>query len=219
MKRIFKMTLLVAVVLCCLNPLSAQEEKTTEYALKLYYNSQNTVGYFTPGFSIIKPKISHEFELSYLRGGGGITNQTDETIYYDNYEHDIFAKRTNVSGFGIRLRYEYGGKLSTVNEKFNFSLHGSVEPYFSTFRRNEELDNERLYRSSVIGGRLYLVPRGTYDVGERWFVDVNFPIEIMNIGRERRYYETLSVGRLYSQNYLGFFTDLLRFRIGIGLKL
>jgi len=219
MKCIFKIILLMTVTLCCLNPLSAQEEKTTQYVLKLYYNSQNTVAYFTPGFSIVKPKTSHEFELSYLRGGIGIINETNKIINYDNGGYDSSLEGMTVSGFGIRLRYEYGGKLSTINEKFNFALHGSVEPYFSIYRRNVELDNERLSRGSLIGGRFYLVPRGTYDIGERYFIDLNFPIEIMNIGTETHHYETSSVDRLFRQNYLGFFTDLLRFRIGIGLKL
>lgn len=216
MKRIFKITLLVAVALCCLNPLSAQEEKTTQYAVKLYYNNghPNARGYLTPSLLILKPKASHEFELSDLRIG--IRNSIDERED-DNGQNSSY--RTNDFNFGLRLKYEYGIKALEIKEKYKFSLHASAESYFNIFKRNRETNGETLSVGKSVGGSLYLIPRGTYDISERWFLDVNFPIEMMNIARTISHDETGIYGQSSIQNHFNFFSNIFRLRIGIGLKL
>lgn len=211
----FKTILFIVTVLFCLNPLFSQEEKTTQYALKLYHNSlQNSPGKLTPAFSILKPKTSHEFELSQLKIG---INNKAEVI--DNDGQDFSSYTRNTSNFGIRLKYEYGIKFLAIDEKFDFSLHASAEPYFSYLKTTAEHDNKTLSSNNVVGGRLLLIPRFINPIGERWFVDVNFPVEIMHIYRTRSYYERSGSERSSSQSYAGFFGDLLQFRIGIGLKL
>ena len=214
MKRIFQMTLLVAVILCCLNPLSAQEEKERQYAVKLYYNYQpNTTSFLTPSLFIQKRKASHEFELSQL--GLGIRNEID-TREYDSGEEVL--RRTD-SYFSIGLKYEYGMKFLGISEKFDFSLHASAEPYFNIYKSDIEPDNERLRRGSTVGGRLYLIPRGTYMISDRWFLDVNFPIEMMDIVSAKYQYNASDNEQTSIRNTLSFFDSTLRFRVGIGLKL
>lgn len=216
MKCILKMTLLMVLGLYCLNPLSAQEEKTTQYAVKLYYNYQpNAMSYLTPSLSIQKPKASHEFELSRLRVG------TSNRVYVTEGDsgQDVFDSRYDYN-FGIRLKYEYGFKFLAINEKINFSLHASAEPYFNFFKTDNNSDIQgRSGSGSTIGGQLHLIPRGIYDISERWFIDVNFPIELMNIYRTKSYSRTQGYERLSRQNNFNFFDNLLRMRVGIGLKL
>jgi len=216
MKCIFKITLFVIVVLCCLNPLSAQEEKNTEYAVKLYYNYQPEVtGYFTPSLLILKPKASHEFELSRLRirAANGVDKIED-----DSGQDTVSGAGYNYN-FTLGLKYEYGFKFLTIDEKFNFSLHASAEPYFGFFKTNIRNDGQRLSRRSLIGGRLNLIPRVIYDIDERWFVDVNFPLEMMNVSRAISHHEILDSERSSIQNDFYFLNNVLRMRVGIGLKL
>jgi len=214
---IFKTILLAAAIFFCLNPLSAQEEeKTTQYTLKMYYNNsrQNASGYLTPAFSIVKSKTSHEFELSQLKIG---INNRAEVIGYDG--QDISSHRRNTSNFNIRLKYEYGIKFLTINEKFDFSLHASAEPYFNYSKTTTERDDKILSRNNSVGGRLFVIPRVIHPIGKKWFVDVNFPVEMMHIYRGQNYIDGPGSERSSSYSYTGFFGDLLRLRIGIGLKL
>ena len=181
----------------------------------MYYNYQpNGTDFLTPSLFIQKKKTSHEFELSQL--GLGIRNEID-TREYDSGTDSL---RRIDAYFGIRLKYEYGIKFLTINEKSGFSLHASAEPYFNIYKSNQEPDNEILRSGSTIGGRLYLIPRGTYMISDRWFIDVNFPIEMMNIVRSKSLYNTsLEDERTSIRNTLSFFDNALRFRVGLGLRL
>lgn len=216
MKCILKMTLLAVVVLCCLNPLSAQEEKTTEYAVKLYYNNvqPNARGYLTPSLLILKPKASHEFELSRLRMG---TSNGVDKIEGDSGQEAVFSGGYDYN-FAFSLKYEYGFKFLTINEKFDFSLHASVEPYFNFSKRNINSDYQ-VSSGNTIGGQVHLIPRSIYALSERWFVDVNFPIQLMNISRAKSYSENSGYERISIRNRFDFFDNVLRLRVGIGLKL
>jgi len=107
----------------------------------------------------------------------------------------------------------------TINEKFDFSLHASAEPYFSHLKTTIERDDTTLSMNNIVGGRLFLIPRFMHPIGDRWFVDVNFPVEMMHIYWKRSYYERSESESSSSHSYASFFGDLLRFRIGIGLKL
>lgn len=225
MKCIFKMTLLAAIF-CCLNPLFAQEEKTTEYSLKLYhnyflsvnkseYNSTMNVssnaGSITPSFLISKPKTFHEIELAYLRSGR----------WRQTYETDSISgnpDRRSYS-FKLQLKYEYGVNLLTVKEKLRFSLSAAAEPFLIFDRDVDNLD-DRLSRRVGGGTLLFLIPRGTYSIGKRWFVDVNFPVEMMQFYAYRGYIAPPLQGEnVFTNSYVNFFDNILRFRVGIGLKL
>ncbi len=214
MKRIIQITLLTAVIFSCLNPLSAQEEKKTTYALKLYYNHQpNAANFLTPSLFIQKKKASHEFELSQL--GLGIGNEIDIDGY--NGGEDDF-ERTDAY-FSIGLKYEYGMKFLNINEKFDFSLHASAEPYFNIYKSSVAPYNERHRNGRILGGRFSLIPRATYTISDRWFVDVNFPIELVDVVSAKHRYIVSGNDRTSIRNSLSFFDRTLRLRVGIGLKL
>lgn len=226
MKCTLRMTVLAVAVLCCLNPLSAQEEKNTEYALKLYhnyflsvnkseYNSTKRVysnaGNITPSFLISKPKTFHEIELADLRFGR----------WRRTYETDSIGGNADRRSYDFRLqlKYEYGVNLLTIKEKLRFSLSAAAEPFLVFYRDVDNLD-DRLSKRVAGGTRLFLIPRGTYSIGKRWFVDVNFPIEMMYFEAARLYRDPPLQGEnVFTNSYVNFFDNVLRFRVGIGLKL
>lgn len=231
MKRILKMILLVPTMLCCLNTLVAQEEKETIYALKLYFNYNQSVmesttgsstqpgylnGNFTPSFTILKPRTFHEIELANLniRKNKAVYERDDSIGLYSSFD------KLNSHSFAFKLKYEYGVNLVATNE-FKFSLSAAAEPYFTYLNNKIEGSRELLSERNTVGGQLYLIPRGTYDIGERWFVDINFPIEIMHIYREESRERSPLFGRDYirTNSSMDFFNNVFRFRVGIGLKL
>jgi len=215
-----------------------QIEKETTYQIKTYYNfvhssfefgptteeqprvfefANTDFGYITPAFTIVKKQMRHEIELSAFRvkrdrDFEGVTEELEGYIIPVEGSRDW---RVNIG-----LRYEFAFNLLQEKLRHGLFVGASAEPYFDYWNFLPATSADFPTNDRVFGTRLHLIPRYTFDISRRWFVDVNFPIEMMDAFVHRSYSgnPTLSE-RVGIDTQANFFDKVFRFRIGIGLKL
>lgn len=227
-----RITALLFVAMSLQSQAFAQEEKNTQYQFKVYSNFEYTLSDFvdiveyksfqfdiTPSFVISKPKVSHEIGISKLHIGHDSSYKKEETLPDGSV---IAAEGAKQSHFHLNIRYEYGLNLIKINKKHQLSIATSVEPYIwfdkSIPRTSENFPN----RLTTVGSKFHLTPRATFSLSERLFLDVNMPIEIMDVYRLSNYTENpilTEEQRRYSDTRSDFFDSVFQFRIGLGFNL
>ena len=232
------------LILLSFNALFAQEEGET--SIKIYTNARFTlttlsryepvedgiifledirkvdIGYFSPALSISRSNNTfHEIEFS-----RAMINQTFK--YYSVWD-SISKKATVVNGSKrtvsmVALRYEYMTRLFKKGEGnlktfFGYSLH----PYYLSAQDNPGASTHFPEKHREAGVDVALVPRLTYEISERLYLDLNIPFVIVNgVFISKKIDDPALPDKLRTTSYFTFdsFTgDQMHFRLGMGLRI
>ena len=240
MKMYFRLFLLLAVIgFTQQSGYAQQTEKASSYQVKMYYNSYHSSGEFgptideplgvyeyasadfgriTPAFVITKNRIRHEMELSNF----GIKRDKNFEGITDVEGVIIPVEGEHIWAVNVGLRYEFAFNLLKEELRHGLFVGASVQPYFDYLNTKPITSASFPTDTKIFGTKLHLIPRYTYDIGKKWFLDVNFPIEAMNILAYRLHTQNPILSeqdRIVSDVQGDFFAEIFQFRIGIGLKL
>jgi hypothetical protein len=139
------------------------------------------LGYFSPAFSFYQPNGNfQEIELSRIAINSSRNQSVITTDTNGKVTKVLGMDRTNVA---IGLRYEYDYRLFKKKDdcKLKSYLGIAVNPYFSSSTFDP---NSTIYfttRQQSIGATIAFMPRLNYYISERWFLDLNIPISIMDM--------------------------------------
>jgi len=238
MRHYYKLILLMCIV-CTVQQISYAQK--TNYQINAYFNfssfSEETVttdssaqkttiwersatgfGLITPAFIITKNRVRHEIELSNF----GINRNKDIQSATIFGEESYPFRGTRYWDINVGIRYEFAFNLLDAESSSGLFLGTSIQPYLDYVRTLPVTSASFPIRNRQLGTRLHLIPRYTYNIGEKWLVDVNFPIEIIDAFQVRQYVDNPTLTEAQKVNgsaQTNFFDNIFRFRIGIGLKL
>jgi hypothetical protein len=210
--------------LACLSA-TAQAQDSTEsywYSAKVYANIQyqrDGGPVFSSSQTLVQPAYAfqmktangnaHEFELSNFLFNA--TKSGDPNAVYK-------SRATNVV-----LKYEY---IINLMKKRNPRLAPSVglgaAPYFHHVRGVPTTSSAFPYRNTVFGLSGLLIPRVTYNVTSRLYLDINVPITILDLHHQSNKVSNPAVPVSKRTNSLTRF-DMLQLepitvRIGLGIR-
>ena len=211
--------------------ISAQETQKSR-AIKLYTNFlwDNTgvlagtrFGYFSPAMVIKQPRGNfHEIELSRLQFNktmGEIIIITDSIgnpvqRVYENITAEIF----------LAFRYDYNFRFfkSKKESRIRPYLGFSVGPYYSYLKYDPMISSSFPSKGHIFGANFSLIPRVQYMINERWFIDVNFPVNIADISWQYKKVNNPAIQeneRSTSEIEISEFPAIFQFRIGLGFTL
>lgn len=144
-------------------------------------NQDIHMGYFSPAFAVALPNGNfHEFEISNVL----INNTKNET------EFIVDSNGTTISGSILRknqnmiaVRYEYDFLFfkKKTEAKLKSYLGLSVNPYFSNTRYSSNITAAFPSSQNSLGALIAVIPRLNYNINERWFLDLNIPINIIDM--------------------------------------
>jgi len=197
-------TLLVIAFLCSVFSSIGQENPKTKM-VKLYTNFSLTetssnigfdtsgrtsvvaknqdiqLGYFSPAFAFAMPNGNfHEFEISNIL----INNTKNETEFIvGNSGTAISGSILKKTQNKIAVRYEYDFLFfkKKTEAKLRSYLGLSVNPYFSNTQYSSNIPAAFPTSQSSIGALITVIPRLNYNINERWFLDLNIPINIIDL--------------------------------------
>jgi hypothetical protein len=217
---------------------SAQETPSTK-TLKLYsnfsfgryetsssssysYTTKHTdFGHFSPAFSWYSLKGNfHEIELSRIR----FNSYKSEEKYIDSngMTKTLSGGSEGYSSY-LSLRYEYSWQLfkKRVEPKILSYIGLSVSPYIGL--NSMEWKSATMYptRNNVVGSTIAVVPRVVFKFTEKLFLDVNTPLNIIDLSREgtkssnpsKPIEQQKSVKTNFTNGILG-----IQVRVGIGYR-
>jgi hypothetical protein len=129
----------------------------------------------------------------------------------------------DVYSSGISLRYEYTvmfKKLKTSN--FVPSISYAANTYFKRDQFVPKNSNAFKNTQSTLGARGFIIPRLTYFLGSKLFVDLNVPICVMDLYYRVNENENPSIPpnqqRINNINF-ELFPKVMSVRIGVGIKI
>jgi hypothetical protein len=133
------------------------------------------------------------------------------------------AESMIVSQFGFSVRYEYQMDLIAKDKKpWDFSLGLGINPYYFYQISRSELTTIFPTSLSTFGTRLFAVPRFSWHLSPRFFLDVNVPICLGEYRHQYHYDENPAFAiseRGRRQVDFSTLPALFSGRIGIGFKL
>ena len=186
-------------------------------------NNEMQIGYFTPSIAFVLPNGNfHEIELSQLV----INNTNNETIVIDDSSGQTVQPisgqiTTNVS---IAMRYEYDVLFFKKKEgaKLMPYLGFSMNPYFSNKKYSSKISTSFPTNQNSFGALLSIVPRLNYNLNENWFIDVNVPVNIVDLNVTVNSNDNPALTEQQrSSSTLGFamFPSKFLVRFGVGLRI
>jgi len=135
---------------------------------------------------------------------------------------NVLSKRDLYSS-GISLRYEYTvifKKLKASN--FVPSISYAASTYFKVDQFVPKSSNQFKNTQSTLGARGFIIPRLTYFVGSKLFVDLNVPICVMDLYYRVNVNEKPGIPvnqqRISNINF-ELFPKVISVRIGVGIKI
>lgn len=235
-----KTTVLTLALLFVTVLIQAQTEKTLKLYMNSYFNrinyqqtsggttiitqnqSQNLIG-LTPAIMITRESGRYtEWELSTFR----ISRHDHSQIATDSMGTENYLNGAKNAGGSLSGRYEYGFNLQRLlgleAQKVFYSLGFGAQPSFNIGTRRPYTSDEFRRASLLINTTIDLVPRIMYSGNDKWFIDVNCPISLLNgnVGRVRVDNPSLP---LENQRYwtadIYFLPFNIRPRVGIGLNI
>lgn len=228
------------------SPLMAQNSVPDfKYAIKLYnlassgyndigiYSMSSTSGHYLneakvftliqPTFAILKKSNHsnfHEIELTTVQK----TLAQHSVEFYDNENHNIsFYINGDLKTTVLALRYEY---ILVLNKKTDAKFVASTG-FGAGFRfaRYKFLPrSSEYYEMKNTNSNLFFLftPRLVYNLSDRWFFDLNLPLNVLDFELYSRYHENPSVEmskRSTSNLTIEFFPFKLNARLGVGFRI
>ena len=184
-------------------------------------SKSNDLGYFTPAFAFATAKGNyHEIEFSKLQ-----INKTSEVTLIDpNNQFPTVIEGERKTNFLIAFRYEYNLVLFKQKEgkKITPSLGFAARPFYSNSSFQPVLANQFSSGETAAGILLSIVPRLNYNIGEKWFLDLDIPLNLaqLSIKNSRLDNPALPVNqRSVTTLDANLFPSQYLIRFGLGLKL
>jgi len=244
MNRNFAQCLLA---ICLLIPaaMMAQEEAPAKY-LKVYMNAlfdeqtrnlndfasdstiyslvfhDDEIGYFSPAFGFIEEDGDlHEIEISRFSFGA---SRIDSLVVTEDPNLRSFTIRGDQAiTIHLAFRYEYMINLRKSKEDADLKpfLGFSAQPYFRAFNYRSSNTTEFPYSFIDLGVVVSIVPRLTYDLNSRWFLDLNVPLAAYRIQWTKDRFEDPRIPveeRTTNTVLTESFPSMFQVRFGAGMK-
>lgn len=180
------------------------------------------LGYLSPALMIeLGSGNFHEFELSRFRISFSeneifIPNDSTATITPD----DGFRKTKAL--FSARYEYVISLKGNQKASKFHPYLGLSVSPYFEHFREIPFINTSFPRTINQFGTLFSVVPRLNYSLKGNWFLDLNIPIQMIDVNAIFRKNEDPVLpeeNRVTSDVNLNFSPLNVLVRFGVGIRI
>lgn len=158
----------------------------------------------------------HEIELTALR----INKSSQKEVAVQNGTTVILGG-DEITETGIALRYEYI-RTFLKKHKLQPALGLAASPYYMRQHYVPYVTSIYPYNQSIIGVQTFLIPRLNYYWGKRVVLDLNFPLQVMDI--RATYQKTMNPTLNANQQRYGIaeliaFQNIFYARLGIGVKL
>lgn len=163
---------------------------------------------------------THEFELTNI----GINAQDNRsTVYYSNQNITAVTTGNKIYETNIVLRYEYIlNLLKKSNSRVHPSLGFAASPYYTRYNLIPYVTSTFPTKDTYIGMRAFIVPRVSYDITKRLFIDLNIPLCLTdfnyNIYKERNPTKSMSEQEISTANF-SMLPAYFSARLGVGLKI
>jgi hypothetical protein len=189
----------------------------------LLENKETQIDYFTPAFAIYSPNGNfQELEISRLQfnhSNNAVRIQTDST----GQTSDIVIGQ-KITRIFIAFRYEYDILLfkQKTENKVQWYTGFSASPYFSNSKFSPIVSNLYPTNENKMGVTLSVIPRLHYNVNDRWFVDLNVPVNLFdfNVNVKNDSNPTLPDSQNKTTTLeLETFPSQVLIRLGVGLRL
>lgn len=161
-----------------------------------------------------KKRISQEVEL------GDFSWQ--KVFWVDGNGNPIKGQYQN--WVDVALRYECLYKIGNPNWRFSPIISAGINPYIKSVSTNPE--TSLVYPSSrlTVGARVNIIPRLNIRLTNRWFLDINTPINLFGQSIQRNVVENPSLPLNQQRNtYFDFapFSGIsdISVRVGVGFRL
>ena len=124
--------------------------------------------------------------------------------------------------FNLNLRYEFNYKVLGIKDRLTLFLGASAEPYLELINVEPIISTSFDTKNQYLGSKVYITPRITYDFSKRFYIDLNFPIELANFYWNSSKIENptlpedIQKSTKFNSDY---FNEVFRFRLGIGVKI
>jgi len=216
-----------AVKLYNLTSFEDKSKKEIEVDSSIYVNSYDiidkTLQIFHPTVAFqwkTKKNNFHEIELTNISLDNTEARKDVETDTLGIYETIIGGE---IFTTYVSLRYEFIWNLNISGEnKFVPSLGFGINPYYRQSIYKPMVTDE--YRTSEIlaGARVFVIPRLTYNISAKFFIDINIPICFFDIhfqsDKDQDPRLTIEEQTTNTAN-LHAFPQFFSGRIGVGIKL
>lgn len=232
------MKLFTALVLTALSTTAiAQSSTLGKYQIKLYalvttnatsinntYNSnRKSISYvffnekLNPTFAINKRTHKgnrHEIELTAFA-----VNETSNRTTYSNPGISQVATGGSVQESKFALRYEYI-YVFLKDKKIQPSIGGAVSPYYAKYNFTPLSSSVFPFKEYAFGIQTFIIPRISYNISKRFFVDLNVPLKITeNQFSSRHEYNPTEQNNTSNNNSFTAFEDMFYARLGIGITI
>lgn len=232
------MKLSAALVLTALSiPAIAQTSSIGKYQIKLYaltttnaigvnstYNrSQYATSYvffnhiLNPTFAVNKQTNKgnrHEVELTAFA-----VNETSNRTTYSNPGTSQIATGGSVQESKFALRYEYI-YVFLKDKRFQPSIGGAISPYYAKYNFTPLTTAAYPFKEYAFGVQTFIIPRITYNISKRFFLDLNIPLKITENQFSSRYeYNPTEQNNTSNNNSFTAFEDMFYARLGIGVNI
>jgi hypothetical protein len=184
-----------------------------------YQEDNNKFGHVSTSFAIEKAKSIHEIELSRIE-----FYRTDNATYVYNSIDDTaqitagqLAKIINIG-----IKYEYNRKIVEVKNNLQFLIAASTEPYLESIIIKPKIVTGFTTKGLHLGSKFYFIPRAIYKFKSKFYIDINFPVELFDCYWVRSLIKnpTLPMNLQKSNKFnIDFFNKVFQFRIGFGIRI
>jgi hypothetical protein len=192
---------------------------STIYSLEFH---DTDIGYFSPAIGFISEDGDiHEIEISRISIG---TARVDSLVVIEDPAFRSFTiEGDQTFTFHMAFRYEYLVNLrkSKPEAALKPYIGFSAQPYFRYFSHRSTITTEFPYSFLDVGAVVSVIPRVTYDLNERWFLDLNIPIAAyrMQWTRDEFTDPTIPVGeRITNELSTESFPSIFQVRFGAGMR-
>lgn len=229
---------IVTISLCIFGlSASAQKNNIGKYQIKLYallttnatsidntYNSnRQSISYvffnnkLNPTLAINKRTNKgnrHEVELTAFA-----VNETSNRTTYSNPGTSQIATGGSVQESKFALRYEYI-YVFLKDKKFQPSIGGAISPYYAKYNFTPLSSSVFPFKEYAFGIQTFIIPRISYSLNKRFFVDLNVPLNITeNQFSSRHEYNPTEQNNTSNNNSFTVFEDMFYARLGIGVNI
>lgn len=232
------MKLLTAIALSALSTAAiAQGSDIGKYQIKLYglvttnatsinntYNSNNrSISYvffnqkLNPTLAVNKRTKNgnrHEVELTAF----AVNETTNRTTYNNNSQSPIYmGGAVQESKFALRYEYIY---VLLKDKKLQPSVGAAVSPYYAKYNFTPLTTAAYPFKEYAFGIQTFIIPRISYNISKRFFVDLNVPLKITEaqFSSRREYNPTEQNNTSHNSSFTAF-QDMFYARLGIGVNI
>jgi hypothetical protein len=165
----------------------------------------------------IKKWLSHEVELFLPE----ISKPVEHIKIPMNYEIKK-DPRFEGTGSSFSLRYEIGKFLTKEQKQVRFAMAAGVNPYYLKIDYEPNVTTAYPSYNRTYGASFNIIPRFTFDITERLFLDLNIPLKLFDLQMNKTHIRNPAIPiRQQINEYLEtkFFENAYTIRLGLAYSL